>query len=123
MADTAGVFEAVNRLAPAPIGSTSANALVNTVTGAASTAALAIPGGSTAGTGIGGRWVTFTSLTTPACVVFGDSTVAAATVNDKQLPVNTEVDYFLSYRITHMRVIAFTAAGVLQWHVSSPSNP
>lgn len=88
--------------------------VTNTTTSAASTAAISLGNDSSGG------WYTFSVKTSDLHILFGNSTVAAATTsNALYLPVGAVKDWFIPPGITHFRAIA-SAAGVLSWARSGP---
>jgi hypothetical protein len=83
----------------------------NTVTGAASTAAVPL---------LQNGYMSFVPTDTAAWIVFGASDVAAASAsNGWAMPVGVVQNFKIEGSVTHFRVIA-TGAGTLSWYKSGP---
>lgn len=88
-----------------------------TATGAASTAALQIlkdAGGYGAPSYVPGVY-DFYADGAAACVIFGDASVAAATVNCMVIPIGIPQRYTVTGDRAFLRVIALSGAGTLRW--------
>lgn len=112
---TAFEASALQRSAPTGAGTGGNHAAQTTAIGAASSAAIPIPG-----TNLGeGSWITLKP--TSAChIVFGTDLVLAAQAIDEIFFAGTTEDYWLRPGITNFRVIQDTAPGTLYWHRSCP---
>ena len=120
-----GLPEAIQRVPPAPFGTSEVNAAQNTsFTAGVSTAAVAVPGAVALDPVdiAGGCFITFIWIPTVADelvrLCFGGAGVSAATANDRAFMAGVEYDYWLPAGWTHFRGLS-VGGGNLSWHRSS----